>query len=134
MKGFSIPLLAALALPIPINAEGYGVDVAKRQLPEINKLEQEARKFYMMRAYDVACGKQLEANLLIKMNFDGLEVIAPSVDWFEYRKNNVNLAGIYCKANQIPNSYKYPSTPYNPTAPKPFNTNTKPSKNMRTPY
>jgi len=37
-------------------------------------------------------------------------------------------------ANQNPNSYKYPGTPYNPTAPKPFNTNTNPSKNMWTPY
>jgi len=98
MIRISITLLAALMLPIPINAEGYGVDVAKRQLPEINKLEQEARKFYLMRAYDVACGKQREANLLIEMNFNGLQIITPSFDWFEYRKNNLNLADMYCSA------------------------------------
>ena len=97
MKEFSTTLLAALVFPMAINAQVYGVDVAKKQLPEINKLERDARKFYLMRAYDMACKKIIEANLLIEMNIEGLKVIAPSVDWNEYKKNNLNLAGSYCR-------------------------------------
>tara|TARA_Y100001968_G_scaffold44470_1_gene34614 strand:+ start:363 stop:659 length:297 start_codon:yes stop_codon:yes gene_type:complete len=97
MKEVSTTLLATLLFPIAINAQLYGVDVAKKQLPRINKLERDARKFYLMRAYDIACEKIREANLLIEMNFQGLQVISPSVDWIEYRKNNLNLAASYCR-------------------------------------
>ncbi len=99
MKGcywLNLNILLALLLPIAINAEGYGVRVARKQLLRINKLEDNAYRFYHMRAYEIACSKITEANLLIGMNFEGLQKLSPDVDWLEYKKYNLKKGDIYC--------------------------------------
>ena len=96
MKRLILPFLAALALPNALTAESYNSGVAKIQLPQILKLGENAIKFAEMGDYEAACSKQREHNYLIKLNFEGLQELRPDFDWFEMRKEGLELQNTLC--------------------------------------
>ena len=96
MKRILLPLLASLALPTTLYAESYNAGVAKIQLPQILKLGENAIKFAKMGDYEAACSKQREHNYLIKLNFEGLQELRPDFDWFEMRKEGLELQNTLC--------------------------------------
>ena len=103
MKHLLLPLLAALVLPIAVNAESYNARLARQQWKTIQKLQNNAQKFAGMRDYKAACRWESKANGLIEMNFEGLQEIFPSLDMFAYRKASLNAERAMCNAARLSN-------------------------------
>ena len=96
MKRLLLPLLAAIALPAAINAESYSAGVARRQLPHMDKLLKNIEGFFEIRDYNAACSKLREYDILLEMNFEGLQEIRPNVDWFALKKHGNMMIKKYC--------------------------------------
>ena len=88
--------LLALSLPNALYAESYKSGVAKIQLPQIIKLGENAIKFAKMGDYEAACSKQREYIYLIKLNFEGLQKLRLDFNWFEMRKERLELQNTLC--------------------------------------
>tara|TARA_A100001388_G_scaffold56479_1_gene38885 strand:- start:2327 stop:2617 length:291 start_codon:yes stop_codon:yes gene_type:complete len=96
MKRLLLPLLAALALSAAIKAESYSAGVAKSQLPHMEKLLENAQGFVKIGDWNTACIKLREFDLLLGMNFEGLQEIRPNTDWFELKEHLNMMIKKYC--------------------------------------
>ena len=96
MKRLLIPLLAALALPTAVNAESYEAGVAKMQWPKMKKLIDNAIGFLEIGDVNTACSKFREYDLLLEMNFEGLQELYPNTDWFDFKKKNNEIIKDFC--------------------------------------
>ena len=96
MKRLLLPLLAAIALPAAINAESYSAGVARRQLPHMDKLIENISGFVERGDFNAACRKLREYDILLEMNFEGLQEIRPNVDWFALKKHGNMMIKKYC--------------------------------------
>tara|TARA_Y100001933_G_scaffold220670_1_gene230084 strand:+ start:411 stop:707 length:297 start_codon:yes stop_codon:yes gene_type:complete len=88
MKRLLLPLLAAITLPIAVNAESYKAGLAKIQLPKMQKLLENAKKFIEIKDYDAACSKFSSYDFYLESNFEGLQELLPNTDWFEVKQNS----------------------------------------------
>ena len=96
MKRLLLPLLAALALPTAINGESYNAGVAKIQWPKMKKLVDNAYGFVEIGDMNTACSKFKEYDLLLGMNFEGLQELYPNTDWFEIKKKSNKIINDFC--------------------------------------
>ena len=96
MKRLLIPLIAAIALPASINAESYSAGVARRQLPHMDKLLENMSGFVEIGDFNTACRKLREYDILLGMNFEGLQEIRPNLDWFALKKHGNMMIKKYC--------------------------------------
>ena len=96
MKRLLLPLLAALALSAAINAESYKAGVARRQLPHMDKLLENITRFAEIGDMRASCRKLREYDILLEMNFEGLQEIRPNVDWFALKKHGNMMIKKYC--------------------------------------
>ena len=101
MKGVLTTLLAAFVLPSAVNAESIEAQLARRQLPRIRTLEQNAQKFAQMEDYEAACDKQRQANYLVGYNFEGLQEVLSDIDMFAYRKLALKIEDTMCKLRDL---------------------------------
>ena len=96
MKKIAILLLLALMLPTSVNAESYDAGVAKIQWPKMQKLLDNAIGFLDIGDINTACSKFREYDLLLGMNFEGLQELYPSTDWFEIKKQSNEIIKDFC--------------------------------------
>ena len=96
MKHLLLPLLAAIALLTAVNAESYDAGVAKIQWPKMQKLLDNAIGFLDIGDMNTACSKFREYDLLLGMNFEGLQELYPNIDWFEAKKKSNKIIKDYC--------------------------------------
>ena len=96
MKRLLLPLLAALALSAAINAESYKAGVARRQLPHMDKLLENISGFVENRDFNTAFRKLREYDILVEMNFEGLQEVRPYADWFALKKQANMMIKKYC--------------------------------------
>jgi len=96
VKGVLISFLAALSLPFSANAESYDLGVARIQYPKIEKLMENSKKFAEVGDWEAACSKRRLANDLMELNFEGLQEMKPDMDWFAYRKINLEIEDLVC--------------------------------------
>tara|TARA_B100000886_G_scaffold131870_1_gene88940 strand:- start:138 stop:428 length:291 start_codon:yes stop_codon:yes gene_type:complete len=96
MKRLLLPLLAALVLPTAVNAESYAAGVAKIQWPKMKKLVDNAIGFLNIGDTNAACSKFEEYDLLLEMNFEGLQELYPNTDWFDIKKKNNEIIKDFC--------------------------------------
>ena len=96
MKRLLLPLLAAIATPVAINSESYSDGVARRQLPHMDKLKENMSGFVEIGDYNAAGRKLREYDILLEMNFEGLQEIRPNVDWFAMKKHGNMMIKKYC--------------------------------------
>ena len=96
MKRLLLPLLAAIALSTAIKAESYSAGVAREQLPHMEKLLENIAGFIEIKDFDTACIKLRECDLLLGMNFEGLQEIRPNTDWFAVKKHTKMWDKNYC--------------------------------------
>ncbi len=96
MKRLLLPLLAAIVLPTAVNAESYDASVAKNQWPKMQKLLDNAEGFLDIGDMNAACSKLREYDLLLGMNFEGLQELYPSTDWFKIKKHSNEIIKDFC--------------------------------------
>ena len=96
MKCLLLPLIATITLPTAINAESYSAGVARRQLPHMDKLLENISGFVEIRDFNAACRKLREYDILVEMNFEGLQEVRPYVDWFALKKQANMMIKKYC--------------------------------------
>ena len=93
MPKLLIPLLAAIALPIAVNAESYEDDVAKNQWPKMQQLLTDGYVLLLEDETNKACSKLAEFDLLLGIHSEGLKELYPNKDWFGIKKKNEILKG-----------------------------------------
>ena len=96
MKRLLLPLLAALVLTTAVNTESYDAGVAKIQWFKMQKLLDNAEGFLDIGDINTACSKLREYDLLLGMNFEGLQELYPSTDWFEIKKQSNEIIKDFC--------------------------------------
>tara|TARA_B100001989_G_C24345143_1_gene366922 strand:- start:289 stop:579 length:291 start_codon:yes stop_codon:yes gene_type:complete len=96
MRKLLIALLAAIALSATIKAESYSAGVARRQIPHMEKLLKNIGGFIDIGDFNTACVKLKEFDLLLGMNFEGLQEIRPNTDWFAIKKHTNMMDKKYC--------------------------------------
>tara|TARA_A100001388_G_C28597970_1_gene416726 strand:- start:84 stop:374 length:291 start_codon:yes stop_codon:yes gene_type:complete len=96
MKRLLLPLIAALSLSNPANAESYEASLAREQWPKMQKLYENSLKFIDMGDMTSACTKYMNFDILLEMNFEGLQEIMPETDWFEVKKITNKTINKWC--------------------------------------
>ena len=96
MKRLLLSLLAALILPTAVNTESYDAGVAKIQWFKMQKLLDNAEGFLDIGDINTACSKLREYDLLLGMNFEGLQELYPSTDWFAIKKHSNEIIKDFC--------------------------------------
>ena len=91
MHKLLIPLLAAIALPITVNAESYKDDLAKNQWPKMQQLLTEGYVLLLEDETNKACSKLSEFDLMLGMHSEALQELYPNMNWFEIKKKNEML-------------------------------------------
>ena len=91
MRKLLIPLLAAIALPIAVNAENYIDDVAKNQWPKMQQLLTDGYVLLLEDKTNKACSKLAEFDLLLGMHSEALQELYPNKNWFEIKNKNEML-------------------------------------------
>ncbi len=91
MRKLFIPLLAAIALPIPVSSESYKDDVAKNQWPKMQQLLTDSYVLLLEDETNKACSKLAEFDLLLGIHSEALEELYPDLNWFEIKKQNEML-------------------------------------------
>ena len=91
MPKLLIPLLAAIALPIAVNAESHKDDVAKNQWPKMQQLLTDGYVLLLEDETNKACSKLAEFDLLLGIHSEELEKLYPNLNWFEIKKKNEML-------------------------------------------
>ena len=86
-----ITFLAAIALPIAVNAESYKDDVAKNQWPKMQQLLTDGYVLLLEDETNKACSKLAEFDLLLGIHSEALEELYPNLNWFEIKKKNEML-------------------------------------------
>ena len=86
-----ITFLAAIALPITVNAESYKDDVAKNQWPKMQQLLTDGYVLLLEDETNKACSKLAEFDLLLGIHSEALEELYPNLNWFEIKKKNEML-------------------------------------------
>jgi len=83
-----ITFLAAIALPITVNAESYRDDVAKNQWPKMQQLLTDGYVLLLEDETNKACSKLAEFDLLLGIHSEALEELYPNLNWVEIKKKN----------------------------------------------
>jgi len=96
MKRLLLPLIAIFALSISVNAESYKAGVARIQWPKMRRLLENASVFLDNGDIDTACSKLREFDLLLGMNFEGLQELYPNTNWFKMKKTSNEALKNYC--------------------------------------
>ena len=96
MKRLLLPLIAIIALSISVNAESYKASVARNQWPKMKRLLENASVFLDNGDIDTACSKLREFDLLLGMNFEGLQELYPNAKWFKMKKTSNEALKNYC--------------------------------------
>ena len=91
MPKLLIHLLAAIALPIAVNAESYKDDIAKNQWPKMQQLLTDGYVLLLEDETNKACSKLAEFDLLLGIHSEALEELYPNLNWFEIKKKNEML-------------------------------------------
>ena len=96
MKRLLLPLIAILALSISVNAESYKAGVARIQWPKMKRLLDNTSVFLDNGDIDTACSKLREFDLLLGMNFEGLQELYPNGNWFGIKKRSNETLKEFC--------------------------------------
>ena len=91
MRKLLIPLLAAIALPIAVNAESHKDDVAKNQWPKMQQLLTDGYVLLLEDETNKACSKLSEFDLMLGMHSEALKELYPNLNWVEINKKNEML-------------------------------------------
>ena len=89
MRKILLAILVTVIFPIAVSSESYDAGLARIQLPKIFKLYKNGIEFFERGDYEAACSKFNGANLLLEMNFEGLQELFPDTDWFEWREETL---------------------------------------------
>ena len=89
MKYLLIQLLAALVLPIALNAESYKDDFAKNQWPKMKRLRTESYVLLINDETNKACNILAEFDFLLGMHSEALKELYPTMNCFEIKKKKM---------------------------------------------
>ena len=95
MRKFLIPLLAAITLPIAVNAENDKYDVAKNEWPKMQQILTDGYVLLLEGKTNKACSKLAEFDLLLGMHSEVLQELYPNKNWSGIKNKNEMLKS-YC--------------------------------------